>query len=122
MKIQISELFRYRQYVDAPICYCFDKKEYRICDISILETKSDTPYERYIALLRIDEKALQDNYIQFLNDKRIFREYQETSLCFNAFVESKALWEDWWKYYTTTVFDLEKVWCEDHNLKYVYDL
>ncbi len=122
MKINISELFEYRQYIDAPPCYCFDKKDYKICDIYILETEIDTPYKRYISLLQIDEKTIQYNYIQSLNDKHISREYQETNICFNAFAESKNLWEDWWKYYTVAVFELEKSWCEENNIKYVYDL
>lgn len=122
MRINISDLFRYRQYVGAPVHYCFDKREYKICDISALETPPDTPYQRYIPLLRIDEKVLQDNYIRFLNDKHIWREYQETNLCFAAFVERKNLWNDWWKYYTTTVFELEKLWCEKNHLVYVFDL
>jgi len=122
VRISISELFKYRQYVDAAVYYCFDKKEYKICDISFLETKSDTPYQRFISLLQIDEKVIQDNYIQSLNDKHISREYQETTLCFNAFAESKSLWQDWWKYYITAVFELEKIWCEDNNIKYEYDL
>ena len=122
MKINISELFRYRQYVDAPACYCFDRKDYKIRDISVYESESNTPFQRYIPLLRVDEKTIQDNYILSLNDKYILREYQNTNLCFNAFVDGKALWEDWWRYYTTTIFELEKAWCEENNIAYVYDL
>ena len=122
MKINISELFKYRQYIDAPVCYCFDRKEYKICDISVCKTESNTPYQRYISLLRINEQEIRDNYIRSLNDKYILREYQNTNLCFNAFVDDKVLWEDWWKYYTTAIFELEKTWCEVNNIAYVYDL
>ena len=122
MKINISELFKYRQYIDAPVCYCLDRKDYKVCDISVYQTVPDTPFQRYISLLQIDEKTIQDNYIQSLNDKHILREYQNTNLCFNAFVDDKSLWEDWWKYYTTAIFELEKTWCEENNIAYVYDL
>ena len=122
MKINISELFKYCQYKDAPVYYCFDKKEYRVCNISIVKTETDTPYQRYLSLLQIDEKAIQDNYIKSLNDKHISRDYQRTDLNFNAFVDYQRLQSDWWKYYTGVVFDLEKNWCEENNIKYVYDL
>ena len=122
MKINISELFKYRQYTDAHIYYCFDRKDYKICDISVCETEPNTPFQRYISLLQVDEKTIQDNYIQSLNNKYILREYQNTDLCFNAFVCDKALWEDWWRYYTSTIFELEKTWCEENKINYIYDL
>lgn len=122
MKINISELFKYRQYKDAPVYYCFDKKEYKVCNVSIVTTEADTPYQRYLSLLQIDEKAIQDNYIKSLNNKYISRDYQETDLHFNAFIDYQGLQSDWWKYYTRMVFDLEKIWCEVNNIKYVYDL
>ena len=43
MKINISELFKYRQYIDAPVCYCLDRKDYKVCDISVYQTEPDTP-------------------------------------------------------------------------------
>jgi len=122
MKINISELFKYRQYIDAPVYYCFDRKDYKICDISVCKTKSDMPFQRYISLLRINEEEIRDNYIRSLNDKYILRDYRNTNLCFNAFVEHNSLWSDWWRYYTTTIFELEKTWCEENKITYVYDI
>ena len=84
----------------------------------VLNTESHTEERAY----NFAEKTIQDNYIQSLNDKHILREYQNTNLCFNAFVDDKVLWEDWWKYYTTAIFELEKTWCEENNIAYVYDL
>ena len=103
-------------------CKSYNYLNYKVCDISVYQTESDTPFQRYISLLQVDEKTIQDNYIQSLNDKHILREYQNTNLCFNVFVDDKALWEDWWKYYTTAIFELEKTWCEENNVAYVYDL
>lgn len=122
MKINISELFKYHQYIDTPIYYCFDKKEYKVRDFCDREMEDNTPYQRYISLLQIDEKTIQDHYIQSLNDRHISREYLDTNLCFNAFVEHQCLQTDWWRYYMKTVFDLEKIWCEENNIKYLYDL
>ena len=123
VKVKISELFTYLQYINSPLYYCFDRKNYKICDASHLEEQHDSFYPRYIPLLQIDEKSIEKSFILSLNDKRILRMYNSPDFNFNAFVESPPeRWARWWSYYKTTVFDLEKEWCEEHSIKYIYDL
>ena len=122
MKIHISELFKYRQFVDQPLYFCFDKKEYKICDASLLDTQKCEPYRRYIPLLQIDESNIQQAYIASLNDKKLLRDFNSTDLCFNAFVDYCGFQNDWWNYYRRIVFELEKIWCEENSIQYIVDL
>ena len=122
MKIQISELFKYRQYDDRPLCFCFDRKEYKICDASFLDTQKSNPYTRYIPLLQINESSIQQAYIASLNDKKLLRDFNSTELCFNAFVDYRGFQNDWWSYYRRIVFELEKTWCEENSIQYIVDL
>ena len=122
MKIHISEFFKYRQFVDQPLYFCFDRKEYKICDTSLLDTQKCEPYRRYIPLLQIDESNIQQAYICSLNDKKLLRDFNSTDLCFNAFVDYYGLQNDWWNYYRRIVFELEKTWCEENSIQYIVDL
>lgn len=122
MKIQISELFKYRQYVNSPLYYCFDRKEYKICDVSFLNSQENMPYKRYIPLLQIDENKLQKKYIASLNNVKLIRDFSNTNLSFNAFIDYCNLQSDWWNHYRRTVFELEKVWCEENSFQYIFDL
>jgi len=121
MKIQISELFKYRQFDDQPLYFCFDRKEYKICDASLLNTQKNDPYKRYIPLLQIDESKIQQAYIISLNDKKLLRDFNTTNLCFNAFIDHLGLQNDWWNYYSRTVSELEKIWCKENSLQYTMD-
>ncbi len=123
MKVSISELFEYRQYKDAPLAYCFDRKKYEICDISFLHEQNDDIYQRFIPLLQIDEEKIQESFIRSLNDKKILRQYKTSEFNFSVFVESPAwLWPRWREYYRKTVFDLEKEWCENNSIYYIDDV
>ena len=122
MKIQISELFKYRQFDGQPLYFCFDKKEYKICNVSLLDTQKSDPYKRYVPLLQIDEAKIQQEYIISLNDKKLLRDFNSTDLCFNAFIDYRGLQHDWWNYFRRFVFELEKTWCEENSLQYDFDL
>ena len=122
MKIKISELFKYRQYLDDSVYYCFDRKEYKICDSSNLNSQENEHYNRYIPLLQIDEKQIQEAYIESLNNRQISYKYKNSSLSFNAFIDYQNLHNDWWNYYRRTVFLLEKTWCEENSIQYAFDL
>ena len=121
MTIQISELFKYRQFNDQPLYFCFDKKDYKICDASLLPNQSNEPYKRYIPLLQINETKIQQAYIVSLNDKKLLLDFNNTDLCFNAFIDNRGLHSDWWNYYRSNVFELEKTWCEKNSLHYIFD-
>ena len=120
MKINISELFTYRQYTDAPIAYCFDRKAYRICDAALLGTESE-PYQRYIPLLKIDEELIRAAYVRSWGDLHILPAIREGAISFEAYIEREGLQSDWWEYYRSVVFDLEKTWCEENGIGYVFD-
>ena len=122
MRIQISELFKYRQFANLSLNLCFDRKEYKICSASLLDNQKNDPYKRYIPLLQIDETKIQQAYIISLNDKKLFRDFNSTDLCFNAFIDYRGLQMDWWNYYRRVVFELEKTWCEENSLQYLFDL
>ena len=94
VKIQISELFKYRQFNDQPLYFCFDKKDYKICDASLLASQSNEPYKSYIPLLQINETKIQQAYIVSLNDKKLLLDFNNTDLCFNAFIDNRGLHSD----------------------------
>ena len=122
MKIKISELFKYRQYTETDMMYCFDKKECCVCDVSMLNYESDTPYQRFIPLLQIDEQLIQAEYLKYINDKRIEKTFEKSRLCFAAFIEQMGLQNDWWNYFVTDVFNKQREWCEKNAVKYIFDL
>ena len=122
MKINISERFRYRQYTDATVAYCFDRKTYKICDAALLGAEDSTPYQRYIPLLAIDEGLIRDAYVRSWGDLHILPAIREGAITFNAYIEREGLQTNWWEYYRSVVFDLEKTWCEENNITYLFDL
>lgn len=118
MYIHIEELFRHRQYTDFPMAYCFDRKTYTICDSVYLDLPNEGFYERYIPLFQIDQDAIENNYIQQLNNREILRAFQQKDICFEAFIQQNALWDDWWQYYKETVYQIAEQWCEINAIKY----
>lgn len=101
-----------------PDCYCFDRKTYRLCDISHLATKSDETYVRYIPLFQVDKDAIENDFILDLHDKHLLRKYSTSDVCFEEFVQRNNLWNPWWTYYKRAVTQIAIHWCENNNINY----
>ncbi len=121
MRISLLELFSHRQYTDFPVSYYFDRKTYTICWKEQLEDPQDTPYPRYIPLFRVDEQALQNDYIQRFMGKSAWRKYQEGTDCFRTFMDRNGEWDGWWRFYEKTVFEIAKQWCGENHISFVDD-
>lgn len=124
MKIPISELYRHWQSTDFPVAYCFDRKTYTVCEISCLEEANDEPYQRYLPLLQIDRDKIEERFIESFNDRQLLYKYKkDPNFNFHHFVESQGWWWDrWWGFKRKVIFDLQREWCEEHHIQYVYDL
>ena len=116
MRISLKELFSHSQYTNRPVYYYFDKKTYTICDINSLDHQQNLPYIRYIPLFQVDEEAIQQEYILRFMGKRAWRKFQESSVCFEAFMQTNNEWNSWWRFYQQTVYALIKQWCNDNHI------
>lgn len=110
-------LFSYRQYVGSPVYYYFDRKTYKICDVASVPPESNY-YKRYVPLLQIDEEAIQQSFIEQINDRHLIRKYKERNVCFEAFLQQYNLWERWWSYYRNKINLIAQQWCDEHSIKY----
>jgi len=119
MHIPLKELFLYRQYTDGPVFYYFDRKKYTIISLESIESSQDLPYERYIPIFQVDEKALQNSYIQRFMGKSAWHKYQNASLCFEEFLQRNGAWNSWWDYYKESVCDIARQWCKKHGVSFV---
>ena len=118
MYVKLEELFSYRQYDDAPIEYYFDRKRYAIVDRSAVLHSSQEHYERYVPLYQINEQELQEDYIVHWNNKKLLFDYRHRSVCFEAFLQERALWNDWWEYYVKRVRQIAIDWCKENRISY----
>lgn len=116
--IELETLFSYRQRIDYPIEYYFDRRTYTIVDSASKLTLSNECYERYIPLFQIDEFKIQDDYIQQLNNKIVLYKYNRRDVCFEEFIQRHLLWDDWWNFYKNIVYQIAKEWCKCNNLQY----
>lgn len=122
MKTTLSQLFSYRQYTGYPIAYCFDRKNYTICDSAMMNNNNDFPYLRYIPIFQITQDEIEYNYILQLNDSHLLKKYTECECCFEAFMQQHNLWwDDWWNYYTSTVYRIAEQWCKENTINYEAD-
>ena len=118
MHIDLETLFIYRQQVDYPIAYYFDKKTYAIVDSNFKLDLSNEYYERYIPLFQIDELKIQNDYIQQINNKKILHEYNQQQFCFEEFLQRHLMWDNWWCFYKNVVYQLAINWCKKNNIQY----
>lgn len=118
MYVAISELFSYRQYVDFPVAYCFDRKTYRFCDCSHLDLPGNSAYERFIPLFQIDQKAIEMSFISSFHNQYFLLKYNASKTCFEEFAQQNNLWNQWWEYYKESVNHVAVQWCENNNIKY----
>lgn len=118
MKVTLTELFTYRQYIGIPTSYFFDRKTYSFCEGSSLPPTEDSPYPRYIPLFQINQEQIQEMYILQKNEGSIQREFLNRDCCFEEFIQRRRLWNDWWSYYRMTVYQIAKSWCENHSINY----
>ena len=118
MQIELKTLFIYRQYVDYPMAYYFDRKTYNIVDAAASLELTDETYERCIPLFQIDEEALQDEFILQLNNKKILSDYRQRTVCFGEFIDKRYLGDSWWRFYEGKVYEAAADWCQKNNIKY----
>lgn len=120
MYIKLSELFIYRQYKAYPISFYFDRKTYTVVSSTFFcEHKYDEVYERFIPLFQIDEERIQDNFIREFNNKKLLRDYENKTVCFEAFARDCSIWRQWWDYYKKIVYQIASDWCRDNHIRYV---
>lgn len=118
MYVHLEELFKYRQYVDCPVNYCFDRKLYQICDAASAEQKCDTFYDRYIPMFQIDTETLERDFIASCNDRFLLRAFKDSSCCFEEFVQRAGLFHRWWNFYRLEVAKAAIAWCDKYHIKY----
>ena len=119
MYVSLEDLFTYRQYVDFPLAYCFDRETYSFCDASELKFNETLYYDRFVPMFRIDEKKLEYSYIMQLNNRTIYNLYRKNTDCFEAFLERNNMWDDWWDYYKKNVYHIAEQWCKDNAIVYI---
>ena len=122
LRVKLSELRRYYNRVGALIEYYFDRKTYAVVDAETISLTLDEPYQRYIPLYQIDEEQLQDDYINSWNDKKMLYEYEHAPYCFEAFIQRRSLANNWWRFYCKQVSYIAVSWCEEHHIKYEWDI
>ena len=118
MHIDFTTLFSYRQYVNCPVRFCFDRKKYKVCDINSIYFEEDN-YNRYVPLFQIDEEAINQEFINQLNDKQILHKYSARKVCFEEFLQQYGLWERWWSFYRNKINMVAQQWCNEYAIKYI---
>ena len=119
MRISLNDFFRHCQYTDGPVYYYFDRKTYTICEKERMEDALDVPYVRYIPLFQVDEKALQDEFIQQYMYKGAWRKFQDSPYCFEEFMQRNNEWYHWWDFYKKSVYQIARQWCMDNLISFV---
>ena len=74
VKVKISELFTYLQYINSPLYYCFDRKNYKICDASqpLMSFSGTGKFNRLIGNLGMAPYEYLDITDFDINDENVY--------------------------------------------------
>lgn len=122
MCTDFDTLFVYRQYVDYPVQYYFDRKTYAVCEMTSVLDEEIAYYRRYVPLFQIDEESIICDFIMQLNDCRMLRKYIERTVCTEEFLQQNRLWDSWWLYYREAVFRVAEQWCMENSINLKKDV
>ena len=118
MYADFALLFSYRQYVDYPVRYYFDRTTYRICEEKLVPLEVSDSDKRYIAMFQIDEDAIAIDFIKQMNDRKLFDRFNRRAICVEEFLQQHGLWDRWWLFYRKEINKIVQKWCNEHFIKY----